>query len=128
MRRMFKKFDTGGDATAAGNGSIDKTELGELMKTIGFSSMTDDKVRAIANALDKDGDEEISENEFVAWYARTVCHHAPASAGGRARKAPTVGGMTIKRSLVATRAADRPLLLLCRQRLVTRRRASSPDV
>ena len=91
MRRMFKKFDTGGDATAAGNGSIDKTELGELMKTIGFSSMTDDKVRAIANALDKDGDEEISENEFVAWYARTVCHHAPASAGGRARKAPTVG-------------------------------------
>ena len=105
MRRMFKKFDTGGDATAAGNGSIDKTELGELMKTIGFASMTDDKVRAIANALDKDGDEEISENEFVAWYARTVCHHAPASAGGRARKAPTV---TILQILSSTaRPTDR---------------------
>lgn len=61
LKECFKRADTNGD------GVIDATELGEVLRTLDSSSWTDSQVALFVKVVDTNGDGRIDYNEFAKW-------------------------------------------------------------
>ncbi|XP_074282580.1 putative calcium-binding protein CML18 [Silene latifolia] len=64
LARVFEKIDTNGD------GRISESELGQLLRSLGTETATEDIAKMMAE-MDKDGDGYVDFNEFSEFYAAT---------------------------------------------------------
>ena len=67
-REMFKQFDINGD------GSVQKSELREALKSSSKREIENSEIEAIFNRLDLDNDQQISFVEFARMFKMLIVH------------------------------------------------------